>query len=91
MVSDIGMPGENGYVLMRAIRRLPPEQGGNIPALAVTAYAGVEDIRLALAAGFHAHRSKPIEPAELALAVGELARRIRWPADRATGSSTSVR
>ena len=77
MVSDIGLPGENGYVLMRAIRRLTPAQGGNIPALAVTAYAGVEDVRRALSAGFQAHRSKPIEPAELALAVGELARGIR--------------
>ncbi len=76
LVSDIGMAGGNGYVLMRAIRRLSPERGGNIPALAVTAYAGADDVKLALSAGFHAHRAKPIEPAELALAVGELARGI---------------
>jgi signal transduction histidine kinase len=77
LVSDIGMPGENGYVLMRAIRCLAPERGGRIPALAVTAYAGIEDAKLALSAGFQAHRAKPIEPADLALAVGDLARGIR--------------
>ncbi len=77
LVSDIAMPEESGYVLMRRIRHLTPEQGGTIPALAVTAYAGADDIKLALAAGFQAHRAKPIEPADLALAVGELARGIR--------------
>ena len=77
LVSDIGMPGENGYVLMRTIRRLAPEHGGKIPALAVTAYAGLEDVKLALSAGFQAHRAKPLEPGELALAVGELARGVR--------------
>jgi signal transduction histidine kinase/ActR/RegA family two-component response regulator len=76
LVSDIGMSGQNGYGLMRAIRRLPSEEGGNIPALAVTAYAGADDVKLALSAGFQAHRSKPIEPAALALAVGELLRGI---------------
>jgi signal transduction histidine kinase/ActR/RegA family two-component response regulator len=76
LVSDIGMPGENGYSLMRTIRRLAPEHGGNIPALAVTAYASADDVKLALSAGFQAHRSKPIEPAELALAVGDLARGV---------------
>ncbi len=77
LVSDVGMAEESGYVLMRKIRRLAPEVGGAIPALAVTAYAGEEHVKLALAAGFHAHRAKPIEPAELALAVGELARGAR--------------
>jgi signal transduction histidine kinase/ActR/RegA family two-component response regulator len=77
LVSDIAMPKESGYVLMRKIRRLPPERGGTIPALAVTAYAGADDVKLALSAGFQAHRSKPIEPVELALAVGELARSVK--------------
>jgi CheY-like chemotaxis protein len=77
LVSDIAMPEESGYVLMRKIRRLTPERGGTIPALAVTAYAGADDVKLALSAGFQAHRPKPIEPVELALAVGELARGIR--------------
>jgi signal transduction histidine kinase/ActR/RegA family two-component response regulator len=77
LVSDIAMPEESGYVLMRKIRRLPPEQGGTVPALALTAYAGASDIKLALSAGFSAHAAKPIEPAGLALAVAELARDIR--------------
>jgi signal transduction histidine kinase len=75
LVSDIAMPEESGYVLIRKIRCLTPEQGGTIPALAVTAYAGGDDVKLALSAGFQAHRAKPIEPIELVLAVGELARR----------------
>jgi signal transduction histidine kinase/ActR/RegA family two-component response regulator len=76
LVSDIGMPDEDGYALIRKIRRRPPELGGNVPALAVTAYASVDDIKLALAAGFDAHRSKPIGPAELIVAVSELARGV---------------
>ena len=74
LVSDIAMPEESGYVLMRRIRRLTPEAGGTIPALAVTAYAGANDATLALSAGFQAHCAKPIEPVDLALAVGALAR-----------------
>jgi len=77
LVSDIAMPQESGYVLLRKIRRLPPEQGGTIPALAVTAYAGVDDVKLALSAGFQAHVAKPVEPVDFALAVGSLARRSR--------------
>ena len=76
LVSDIAMPEESGYVLMRKIRRLPPEQGGTVPALALTAYAGANDIQLALSAGFSAHVAKPIEPVGLALAVAVLARNI---------------
>jgi signal transduction histidine kinase/CheY-like chemotaxis protein len=76
LVSDIAMPEESGYVLMQKIRRLTPEHGGAIPALAVTAYAGVDDVKLALSAGFQAHVAKPVEPVELALAVGSLARGI---------------
>ena len=76
LVSDIAMPGESGYVLMRKIRRLRPEQGGAVPALAVTAYAGANDVKLALSAGFSAHVAKPIEPVGLALAVADLARGI---------------
>jgi signal transduction histidine kinase/CheY-like chemotaxis protein len=76
LVSDIGMPEESGYVLMRKIRRLAPEHGGTIPALALTAYAGASDVKLALSAGFSAHVAKPIEPAGLALAVADLARGI---------------
>jgi CheY-like chemotaxis protein len=77
LVSDIAMPEESGYVLMRKIRRLTPEHGGTIPALAVTAYAGPDDAELAFSAGFQAHVAKPIVPVHLALVVGELARGIR--------------
>jgi signal transduction histidine kinase/CheY-like chemotaxis protein len=81
LVSDIAMPQESGYVLIRKIRGLTPEQGSTVPALAVTAYAGADDVKLALAAGFQAHIAKPVEPIELALAVGSLARGIR-PSER---------
>src|SRR5207244_11743206 len=77
LVIEIGMPLESGYVLLRKIRLLTLEQGGRIPALAVTAYAGVDDVKLALTAGFQAHVAKPVEPIDLALAVGSLARSIK--------------
>ena len=77
LVSDIAMPLESGYVLLRKIRQLTPEQGGRIPALAVTAYAGVDDVKLALTAGFQAHVAKPVAPIDLAVAVGSLARSIK--------------
>jgi signal transduction histidine kinase/CheY-like chemotaxis protein len=76
LVSDIGMPDESGYVLIRKVRRLPAEQGGSIPALAVTAYACVDHVKLALSSGFQAHLARPVEPVELALAVADLARGI---------------
>jgi PAS domain S-box-containing protein len=72
LVSDIGMPDENGYELIGKVRRLKPEQGGNIPAVALTAYARTEDRMRALAAGFQSHVPKPVEPAELALVVASL-------------------
>ena len=72
LVSDIGMPFEDGYGLMRKIRAREPERGGLIPALALTAYARSEDARRALEAGYQAHVAKPVEPAELAMAVASL-------------------
>jgi two-component system, chemotaxis family, CheB/CheR fusion protein len=72
LVSDIGMPFEDGYGLMRKIRAREPERGGLIPALALTAYARSEDARRALEAGYQAHVAKPVEPAELATAVASL-------------------
>ncbi|MCC5637677.1 response regulator [Nostoc sp. CHAB 5844] len=62
LISDIGMPDIDGYTLIRQIRKLSPAQGGEIPAIALTAYAGEIDQQLALAAGFQQHISKPIEP-----------------------------
>ncbi|HEU0173055.1 MAG TPA: chemotaxis protein CheB [Blastocatellia bacterium] len=72
LVSDIGMPGEDGYELIRKIRAREPERGGLIPALALTAYARVEDALRAIKAGYQAHIPKPVEPAELATAVANL-------------------
>ncbi|WP_246276865.1 PAS domain-containing protein [Microcoleus asticus] len=62
VVSDIGMPEMDGYMLMRHIRSLPLEQGGQIPAIALTAYAGEMDRQQAIAAGFQRHIAKPIDP-----------------------------
>jgi len=65
LLSDIGMPDMDGYMLMRQIRAMPPEQGGQILAIALTAYAGEIDRQQALAAGFQHHFAKPVEPDEL--------------------------
>lgn len=65
LVSDISMPEEDGYSLMRKIRMLGPELGGEVPSLALTAYASGEDVQNAYAAGFHAHLAKPVESIDL--------------------------
>lgn len=72
LLSDVGMPLEDGYSLMRRIRSLPAERGGGIPAAAVTAYAREEDRRQAIAAGFQLHVAKPIEPRKLVATVAKL-------------------
>jgi signal transduction histidine kinase len=72
LLSDIGMPMIDGYELIRQIRKLPPEQGGRIPAVAVTGFARSEDSQRALAEGFQNHLSKPIEPKELVDLVASL-------------------
>jgi CheY-like chemotaxis protein len=73
LVSDIGMPEVDGYMLIRQIRAMPPEQGGLIPAIALTAYAGEADQNQALSAGFHKHIAKPVEPNELATVIASVA------------------
>ncbi|WP_413173499.1 PAS domain S-box protein [Anabaena azotica] len=75
LISDIGMPEEDGYTLIHKIRNLPSHQGGKIPAVAVTAYARAEDRTQALLAGFQLHIPKPVNPAELAAVVANLAGR----------------
>jgi PAS domain S-box-containing protein len=76
IVSDIGMPAEDGYSFMRRLRARDTARGGAIPAVALTAYARPEDRLRCLAAGFHSHVPKPVSPAELVVAVaGLLARR----------------
>jgi signal transduction histidine kinase/HAMP domain-containing protein/ActR/RegA family two-component response regulator len=74
LVADIGMPGEDGYSLIRRVRSLSREQGGGVPALAVTAYAGARDREQALAAGFDEHMAKPLTPADLARTIAGLVR-----------------
>jgi PAS domain S-box-containing protein len=74
LISDIGMPDEDGYALMRKIRELEPELGGSIPAVALTGYARVEDYKEALAAGFQLHVAKPVRSAELIAIVTSLGR-----------------
>jgi CheY-like chemotaxis protein len=69
IVSDIGLPGEDGYSFIERVRMLDPEVGGRVPAIALTAYVRPDDRSRALAAGFGAHLSKPIGPMELAAAV----------------------
>ncbi|WP_374827464.1 PAS domain S-box protein [Aerosakkonema sp. BLCC-F183] len=72
LISDIGMPETDGYMLMRQVRALPPDKGGEIPAIALTAYAGELNRQQALEAGFGRHISKPVEPEELVQAIAEL-------------------
>jgi PAS domain S-box-containing protein len=73
LVCDIGMPGEDGYALIGKVRARAAEQGGRLPAIALTAYARVEDRMRALAAGFQMHVPKPVEPVELVVVVASLA------------------
>ena len=62
LVSDIGLPGEDGYTLLRRVRALEEEGGARLPAVALTAYAQAEDRIRALTAGFQVHVTKPVEP-----------------------------
>ena len=75
LLSDIGMPGEDGYVLIRRIRALPPERGGSVPAATLTAYARADDRARVLHAGYQAHLAKPVEPAHLLAVLAEFAER----------------
>jgi PAS domain S-box-containing protein len=73
MVTDIGMPGEDGYSLIRSVRAMSDEQVSKTPAAAVTALARTEDRQRALLAGFQTHVAKPVEPNELVAVVASLA------------------
>jgi signal transduction histidine kinase/CheY-like chemotaxis protein len=85
LVSDIGMPGEDGYSLLRRIRGSAPTRLAAIPAIAVSAYAREEDRIRSLSAGFHVHIAKPFEPVELVAAVDRLVQRAA-PAGEPTGA-----
>jgi len=73
IVCDIGLPLESGYVLIRKIRSLPPQDGGDVPAIALTAYARGDDRDMALAAGFQRHMAKPAEPQVLLATLATIA------------------
>jgi CheY-like chemotaxis protein len=75
LLSDIEMPGTDGYQLVKELRLRPSQQGGSVPAAALTAYARTEDRLRALRAGFQLHLSKPVQPAELITVVASLATR----------------
>jgi len=76
IVSDIAMPGEDGYSLIRRVRALGPEQGGRIPGIALTAYSRTKDRVQALAAGFQMHVPKPVNASELAHAITSIVGRF---------------
>ena len=75
LVSDIEMPGTDGYQLIRELRLRTPQKGGSVPAAALTAYARTEDRMRALRAGFQLHLAKPVQPSELVTVVASLAAR----------------
>jgi signal transduction histidine kinase len=72
IISDIGMPFEDGFELIRKVRQLPPDKGGKIPAVALTAYARAEDRLRVLRSGYQMHVSKPVELAELVAVVANV-------------------
>ena len=79
LLSDIAMPGEDGLSLIRRVRLLPLDRGGRIPAAAISAYAGIEDRRKALLAGFHYHIPKPVDAAHLLAVIAAMARKSEGP------------
>jgi len=79
LVADIGMPGQDGYSLMRALRARSPRDGGAIPAVALTAYARPEERARALAIGYQRHFVKPVDIGLLATAISELIAETRGP------------
>jgi len=72
LVSDIAMPEEDGFALLKKIRALPPERGGRIPAIALTAHSLVQDRLQSLRAGFQSHVPKPVVPEELVEVVASI-------------------
>lgn len=76
LVCDVGMPVRDGYQLIRAVRALAPDHGGQVPAIALTAFARSEDRARALAAGFQVHLAKPVKPHELTATIASLTGRL---------------
>jgi signal transduction histidine kinase/ActR/RegA family two-component response regulator len=77
LLSDLGMPGEDGFTLVKNVQTLARQQGIEIPAAALTAHVGEADRNNAIAAGYHTHISKPVDPHTLASAVADLGRRVK--------------
>ncbi len=77
LISDIAMPGEDGYQLIRMLRDLEQQRGGKIPAIALSAYARLEDQMQALTAGFQMHVPKPVTPTVLVAAVAQLVKPLK--------------
>lgn len=78
IVSDIGLPGSDGYHFMRMVRVRDASDGGTTPAIALTGFVGVTDTTRALLSGFNVHLGKPLQPAELCAAI----KRLATPRDR---------
>lgn len=77
VISDIGLPGEDGFAFIRQLRQLEAEEGrARTPAIALTAYARAEDRRRIMLAGFQNHVAKPVEPSELLAVIANLTERI---------------
>ncbi|MBD2509320.1 PAS domain-containing protein [Nostoc muscorum FACHB-395] len=72
LISDLGMPEMDGYSLIKLLRAMPKEEGGEIPAIALTAYAGESDRERVLASGFQKHIAKPVQPTELITSIADL-------------------
>jgi len=81
LVSDIGLPGEDGYDLIKKVRSLPAAKGGQVPAIALTGYVSVQDRNLALEAGYQEHISKPVNPNILLELLGQLGKQTKIAAD----------
>ncbi len=90
LLSDIGMPDEDGYSLIKRVRALGAYEAGKVPALALTAYARSEDRVRAMAAGYQMHLAKPVEPAELIMIVASLAGRTAQPPTEVAEARQSV-
>ncbi len=71
-ICDIAMPGEDGYSFIRKVRKLAKDRGGQVPAVALTAYADPEDRIRALEAGFEIHLAKPVDPEALVITIANL-------------------
>jgi CheY-like chemotaxis protein len=79
LISDIGMPEQDGYVFISKVRSLPASLGGRTPAIALTAYARTEDRARVLLSGFQSHVAKPVEPLEILALAASLVSMRRGP------------